>query len=470
MVRNPSDFISPLSHRRQWLTNLVAAGFAGWASSCTWGGDGPRIDPTAELDLPKGEAIAGQGRRVRLRDRSGRPVVGEVLVEVQGELVVRLPNGRLQQISGDDAPATDDPFQGLSPRELGKQLAANEFSDFRVQASKRHLFLYQSSDEFLEGTSRILNSMFPKLVTYCKRMRLPAKDPDVPLVVIIFRSEDDFDTYDKMPDGVLAYYNQITNYVVMYEQSRLAQVAPELAIKQAISTIAHEGVHQILHNIGVQQRLSRWPMWIAEGLPEYCAPTSVDKRVKWKGLGEVNDLRMSELERYLSKPPEKLQSGDLIRQTVAKQQLNSTGYAVAWALTHFLAEKRHNKYEDYLREVSQLGPLESLADGGTQLFEKHFGGEYDELEQELVKHLQSLPYSDPVANQTHYVVQLELDDGARMLRRVGVTTSPAAVKQWQQETLVSVPPQARHRARFNVQAFGNKILAQQYADQWLQSR
>ena len=79
----------------------------------------------------------------------------------------------------------------------------------------------------------------------------------------------------------------------------MAEIAPDLAVKQSISTIAHEGVHQVLHNIGVQQRLSRWPMWISEGLPEYFAPTQVDERIRWKGVGLVNDLRLHSLVEYL---------------------------------------------------------------------------------------------------------------------------------------------------------------------------
>src|SRR5436309_1049105 len=74
---------------------------------------------------------------------------------------------------------------------------------------------------------------------------------------------------------------------------------PDLALGQAISTIAHEGVHQILHNIGVQRRMSVWPMWLSEGLAEFFAPTTVDGKLRWKGPGQVNDLRMFELEEYV---------------------------------------------------------------------------------------------------------------------------------------------------------------------------
>src|SRR5256714_5441524 len=112
----------------------------------------------------------------------------------------------------------------------------------------------------------------------------------------MFKSEDEFRRYRRMPPGVVAYYDPLSNRVFMYEQSRLLQMRPDLALGQAISTIAHEGVHQILHNIGVQKRMSVWPMWLSEGLAEFFAPTAVDDKLRWKGPGQVNDLRMFELE------------------------------------------------------------------------------------------------------------------------------------------------------------------------------
>ena len=109
----------------------------------------------------------------------------------------------------------------------------------------------------------------------------------------MFRTEAQFQRYRRMPPGVVAYYDTLSNHIVMYEESRLFRTAPELAIQQAISTIAHEGAHQILHNIGVQARLSKWPMWLTEGLAEYFAPTTFGRRMQWKGAGQVNDLRIS---------------------------------------------------------------------------------------------------------------------------------------------------------------------------------
>lgn len=343
---------------------------------------------------PKLKVKPGNGRRVLVRvDYETAPVVAKVHFEVENELGVILPDGQFTDVLTRDATPTDRPFQAVSKDALAKRMLEGDFSkgDFQTKQTKRFLYIFNTSDTFYIGTSRILETMYPGLFSYCKRQKLEVRDPDVPLVVIMFRTKDEFDAYKKMPDGVVAYYSGLTNQVVMYEQSRLSQVAPEIAVKQAISTVAHEGVHQILQNIGVQQRLSRWPMWISEGLPEYFAPTELGANIRWKGVGTINDLRMRELANYIRASQNNVRPGETLLATVRSQNLTSTGYASAWALTHFLATRKQASFLAYLQEVSKLGPLETWApDEGEARFIKHFGKKLDELEGSELVHLRGL--------------------------------------------------------------------------------
>ncbi|HVX14709.1 MAG TPA: DUF1570 domain-containing protein [Pirellulales bacterium] len=417
----------------------------------------PRADPADfGLVLPDVEPKPGGDRLVLVSSSDDTPVVAKTLVEVGDHLVVILPDGRLKAIAANNATPTDRKFEPATADDMAAALVEKTFSGFKTRTTKRYLYVYNASEPFLKATSTILETMYPALFAYCKRQKLPVHDPDVPLVVIVFRTQEEFDRYHRMPDGVVAYYNGVTNYVVMYEQSKLVEVAPDLAVKQSISTIAHEGVHQVLHNIGVQQRLSEWPMWISEGLPEYFAPTSVGKGVRWKGVGKSNDLRMKELEDRLK------QSGgraDLVWPAVDAEQLNATGYAAAWALTHFLAERRKEKFVAYLADVSRRGPLESFGkQDNIALFQKHFADDFAAFDNEVVKHLQKLPYEDPIANQTHYVAMAQM--GA--LRSYMITTSPRAVRDWQQEQGERQPG-----TQFVIQAFGNARAAELFAKSWL---
>lgn|SRR5487761_1585711 len=412
----------------------------------------PQADPADfGLVLPVEPPTPGDGRSVLVQSAENELVVGKVLVEVGEQVVVILPDGRLRAVAARDATATVRNFEPVSRDAMAKRLVEKTFAGFKTRTTQRYLYVYNASEPFCKGTSAILESMYPALFAYCRRQKMPVHDPETPLVVIIFRTQDEFDKFHKMPDGVVAYYNGVTNYVVMYEQSKLLEIAPDLAVKQSISTIAHEGVHQVLHNIGVQQRLSNWPMWIGEGLPEYFAPTT-SKGARWKGVGKPNDLRMKELEDYLKQGPGR---NDLVRPTIEAEGLTSTGYAAAWALTHFLAERRKEKFFAYLTEVSRRGPLEKFTERqNVELFDKYFTDQRAISDAQLVQHLQKLPYEDPIANQTHYVVLI------RSGRRRGymITTFPRAVAEWQREQLTTRPT-----TQFIIQAFPNASAAKIFA-------
>ena len=227
------------------------------------------------MRLPQALPQPGGDRRVVVPVDGGEPTVGTVYLEVGNHFVVLLPSGQLIALPAAAATATDRPFEPLDQRQLARQLTTERFLNFETDTTKHYLFVYNCSEGFRKATSTILETMYPALVSYCRRLKLPHDDPPFPLVVVIFRTQKEFENYRKMPPGLLAYYNVLSNQIVMFEQSELAEVLPELAFKQSISTIAHEGVHQILHNLGVQQRLSRWPAWFSEGLAEYFAPTKL---------------------------------------------------------------------------------------------------------------------------------------------------------------------------------------------------
>ncbi|HUY89548.1 MAG TPA: DUF1570 domain-containing protein [Pirellulales bacterium] len=416
------------------------------------------------LTVPDAPHKQGGDRRVLVKSPDNKLVVGNVLVEVGDHFVVILPNGRLTSVPQQEATVTDRKFEPAKMKEIAEELTSSTFAGFKTRETKRYLYVYNTSEPFFKGASRILETMYPALYAYCRRQKIKVHDPETPLVMIMFRTQAEFDKYRQMPEGVVAYYNGVTNHVVMYEQSELLEIAPDLAFKQAISTIAHEGVHQVLHNIGVQQRLSNWPMWISEGLPEYFAPTSIDKNVRWKGVGFPNDLRMKELDEYLKQ--DKLI--ELAKPTSEAKALTSTDYAIAWALTHTLATNRKDKFFAFLNEVSRRGPLdESSPEDDAKLFAKHFGKDFADLDKQIIKNLQKLPYVDPVLNQTHYVALLQAPLGAVTHRSYMVTTSPRSIKEWQEKAISELPGAARATAQVTIQAFPNRAAARVFAEAWL---
>lgn len=383
-----------------------------------------------------------------VRDQDGTTVVGRYHVGVGDERFVMMPDGRLEMMEASQTQPTDQPFEPMTIQQVEKRVSQDaRLAGYRTIRSKRFLFVYNTSEPFIRSTRLILETMYPAIRTYFKRSSVDVHEPEFPLVVIAFATEEDYQDYKRMPRGVIAYYSGLTNQVCLYEKSDLSRHAPEIALKNAISTIAHEGVHQILHNIGVQQRLSPWPMWISEGMAEFFAPTSVKQGGRWSGLGATNEIRMHEIDKDW-RSGRKSSPGSVLQRVASAEQLTSLEYAYSWALIHMLAKRHRKELFACVRDCSERLPLEDVgvtdrAAVSKKQFEKHFGGDYAALEQELGRHLKGLNYIDPVANQTYYLV--------RVGSQITLTSSPDTVARLRRSG----------GGRTQVQAFRNRAFAEQ---------
>jgi len=436
------------------------------------------VDPRQYgIDLPAGAVLAGENQAVTTTDLAAEGVVGRIHVRVGDGAVVLLPDGQLVARKAGQFAATDRKFEPVTKEALAERLAA-EFPGFQVKMTNHYLYVYDTSEEFAFGTGRILETMLPGVKGWADLQRLPAQNPALPLVAVMFQKEEDFQKYRRMPTGVVAYYHTLSNRVFMYEQSRLARVRPDLAVQQAISTVAHEGAHQILHNIGVQQRLSIWPMWLSEGLAEFFAPTTMTDKLKWKGAGQINDLRMFELEQYLKSKAADDPTGEMVEYTVAAGRLTSTGYATAWSLTHYLAKNRRPEFTALLRECSQLGPFEGATEivppgivrANREQFSKVFGDDFKAVESRLVLHLKKQPYTDPFRNSPHFVATLLTSEGRRQQRSALTFHSPQLATNWLNDSLAKFTAEQRAAAQTAVRPFPNRQQAEAYAAQWLAGR
>jgi hypothetical protein len=219
-------------------------------------------------------------------------------------------------------------------------------------------------------------------------------------------------------------------------------------------------------------------MWLSEGLAEYFAPTTVGARLKWKGAGQVNDMRMFELEQYVKSHASEKPDGTMIGQTVLAGRLTSTGYASAWALTHYLAKNRRAEFNQLVREASKLGPLEcfgtnvppGIVRANQTVFLKTFGDDLPAMEMRLVAHLRKQPYADPFAAFPHYVATVEYLSGKKPQREVATFHNAALADKWVREILGKVPAEQRSGAQQSVRQFPNRATAENYARQWLSSR
>ena len=219
-------------------------------------------------------------------------------------------------------------------------------------------------------------------------------------------------------------------------------------------------------------------MWLSEGLAEFFAPTTFGKGMKWKGAGQVNDMRMFELEQYVKSHASEKLDGKLIEQTVAAARLTSTGYASAWSLTHYLAKNRRAEFAAYLRAISKTEPLEGavniqppgIVPANLELFRKTFGDKFNDLETKLVAHLKKQPYTDPFSDAPHYVAAVLIPGGKRGKREVQTFHSQFLADKWIRETIEKVPAEDQAAVLKEIRQFPNRATAEAFATQWMAGR
>jgi hypothetical protein len=377
---------------------------------------------------------------------------------------------------------TEEPFRPATAAEVSQELLAGPFAGFQVLQSANYphyVAVYQSTRGFAEASVKLLEELYQGLTRALSQHEIVVHEPEFPLVAVIFRTEQEFRAHKNVDPDVQAYYEIFTNRIYFYQTSERDEQAPEIAALRKPQTVAHEGTHQILQNVGVHPRLSSWPIWLVEGLAEYCSsPAATTKKggVVWKGLGVVNSLHMATI-RDLEDPQALLVMGmnrprigrdprvPLVEYLVTLTDLTPTDYALAWALTHYLAQKRGSDLITFLKTMSRLPPLKQMTPvEHLAAFRAAFGNDLVQMDRSIGHYLSRLKYNDPLP---YYSVMFEQRVSAGMIKRAAIVSqSTSMIRQWLETVSVAegappswkaVPYPTRARALLN-------------AEQWVRSQ
>jgi hypothetical protein len=403
---------------------------------------GPLDRRTPPAPVPSVSADAATTpRRLRVRDSRGRSIVAREYGSLKGRPAALLPDGQIGWPEG--LVVTDEPFLPASMDEMEQTLRAEpEFAGFGLIKTAHYLVAFEGTEPFARASADLLEKLHDGLTEMLKRNSLPLDPMEFPLVAVIFSTEDRFRANRRIAADVQAYYEILSNRIYFYERSRRDQDAPEVSALRKPQTVAHEGTHQILHNVGIQSRLSDWPLWLVEGLAEYCSSTRFTKKgADWAGIGQVNPIHLATI-RDLDDPVPNQFRGDhreavvlrergtpLVEYLVTRKELSPTDYALSWALTHYLATQRLDDLMGYIRKMSQLRPFEDQSPSDQlAAFRESFGNELAQLDGKVGKHLKKFKPTDSLP---HYAVIFEQPVGPRVVRRsYMVSQSPSVIRQW----------------------------------------
>ena len=429
---------------------------------------------------PKPEALAptSEPRRIRVRTDLGRTVVAKVEGTSEGQLHILLPDG---QMGIADIPAfTDEPFVPTPVAQIIKDLKSTPFADFKILEKPHYVIAYQGSKAFAESSGKVLEDLYKGLMDAFRKRDIPVHEAEFPLLAVIFKSEEDFRAFRPVAKEIQAYYEIYSNRIFFYESSQRDEDAPEIAALRRPQTVAHEGTHQILQNIGIQPRLASWPAWLIEGLAEYCSTPQTSKKgtTTWAGLGMVNALHLATI-KDLNDPLSAQVSGKsrpehigrpkgmpLVEYLVTKTELTPTDYALAWAMTHYLAMKKVEPFLNYLKTMSAMPPLQPRSpEDHLAAFQAAFGSDLAKLDRDIDTYLGKLKVNNRLP---YYAVVFQQRIGATTLlkRAAIVSQSPTMIRQWL-ETVTNPNSEA---PSWEVHPFPSRARALAAAEEWVQQR
>jgi Protein of unknown function (DUF1570) len=416
-------------------------------------------------------------KRFKIRDELGHCVVARLHGQHADKTVLILPDGQLG-IPNMLVP-TDEPFRPLSSDELEQQLHGGPFAEFQLLKTEHYLIFYQSTLAFAQDSGRLLEDLYQGLQEELRRNGFPVHESEFPLVAVIFATEKAFRAHKPVDSKVQAYYEFFTNRIFFYQRSKLDKLEPKVTSLLKPQTVAHEGAHQILSNIGVQPRLSEWPLWLIEGLAEYCAPTTSTKRgILWAGFGAINALNMATLRELADPISIQINSGDpqalrsrlqkgasRTEALLLKTELTPTDYAEAWALTHYLIHRRTPDFFKYLKAMSEARPLEPRTPQDRLAeFSRFFGPEVVKLDKRVDDYIRKLSQKKGYDPLPYYAVVFEQSLGQGLvLRAVVVSQSWQIIEQFIKEKTVPGGGDPTWQAY----PWQTRARAQLFAEQWM---
>ena len=338
--------------------------------------DPPRfmIEATVRGEHLEGMPLAWNDQRVLLLGRDGR-MWDFPLDEARD----------YRKTASDFRPYSAREMCGLLEAELGRQV--------EVTATAHYLVAHPAGQA--EYWSERFEQMYREFVLYFSVRGIAIRQPETPLVAIVFARHEDFLRYAARDglaagQGILGYYSPRTNRVALYDFGGGHAGAADW--RQNGATLVHEAAHQVAFNTSVHSRVSLPPRWLAEGMG-----TMFEARGVWNShdfphqSDRVNRGRLAEFKRFTAANHNAAWLPALVASDRPFEENMPLAYCKAWALTFYLVETQPAAYAQFLAKTAARPALvpytstERLAD-----FTDRFGSDWQMLDARIRRMIDEL--------------------------------------------------------------------------------
>ncbi len=317
-------------------------------------------------------------------DGSEQHVAARLAGNGQGHFALELPDGswRLVPESAVSRRQPGPDPEPLTAAELGQQLETRFTAElFRYKAEGPFLVglvltaplapaTDKKTDGFLEKAIKFYQSIDRMFTRFGEQMKLDLEPSRLPLVMIIFETDELFEAYADEASGgrglsaqnIAGFYSALTNELVL----RLDEC-------DSFAVPLHEAIHQQVFNRGVFQRLAPVPVWFNEGIATGFENDGTTIRANPQ---QINRTFAGLAQRPLALTFESIVGSD---DAFQGDVLAGDAYVLAWCLHWQLVTGLPDEYTAYIRRLGELQPLQPRDANRSQAFQAAFGRSPAEL-------------------------------------------------------------------------------------------
>jgi len=326
----------------------------------------------------------------------GRTIEGRPLAWSARQVHLLGRDGRLWEFSPSSATKfhkTSSTFSSYAASAMRNQLIRELGRAFEVTSSGHYLVAHPAGERDLWG--KRFEKLYRSFVHYFSVRGFRCREPEFPLVAIIFRNQQQFMQYaarDGSPVGraVLGYYSPTSNRVALFDAG--GGRSDDQQWQQNAETIIHEATHQTAFNTGVHNRFAQQPRWAVEGLGTlFEAPGVWDSRAHTRRSDRVNHGRLERFRKYAATGKLRGIVGTMIVSDRLFFTSPDLAYAVAWAFSHWLVETQPRQYSAYLKRVAERPAFEGYSDQQRLAdFVAVFGGKLPMIEARFLRFMKTV--------------------------------------------------------------------------------
>lgn len=344
--------------------------------------------------------------KFRYKDQE-RSEDGRIVVEAQdGGIMLEGRDGKLWTILAEDLDSRENVedfrFQPYSSRQMSDRLSAEFGTKFKTWEFGPLVICTNTNRNYANWCGELFSRLHRGFEKYWRRDDLPLKEPEFPLPILLFATRKQFAEYaladaDASTAVSYGYYSLRTNRTSTFDLTsdergpaqNFADINRRMSKSLSnVATMVHEATHQFAFNGGLHTRYADNPVWLLEGMAMFFEVPDLESKTGWASIGQPNKARVAMFADWYKsgrRPNDSLKTLVQDDKRFIDPDTALIAYAEAWSLTYYLIMRRRDNFTAYLKMIAEkpmlkyLEPEERLAE-----FEKHFGDDWEELDQNMV--------------------------------------------------------------------------------------